>query len=165
MDVNKLLDDLEDYVEHKPKPILFRRAFMIDIDDILDYTQQIRVSLPQQIQKADQITRERDRILQEAREQADRILQEAAEQAELAVRKAHDEARIMISNHEITRQAQLEGQRIVEQARQDGETIRQGAMEYARNVMGKLNQAISNVSEHVTQLRAVAQQVHDDIKV
>jgi len=164
MDVNKLLDDLEDYIEHRPKQ-LFRHALFVNIEDVLDFTQQIRVSLPPQIQKADQITRERERILQEAHEQAERIRQEAAEQAELAIRKAQDEARILITNHEITRQAQQEGQRIVEQAKQEGEAIRQGALEYARNVMGKLNEAIGKVSDHVTQLRSVAQQVHDDIKV
>lgn len=170
MDVNKLLDDLEEYVENRPLPMVgkhrfFRKAFFLDIDDVLDYTHQIRVSLPQQIQKADQITREKDRILAEAKEQAERMVTEAAEQAELTIRKAQDESRILVSSHEVSRQAQLEGQRIVEQAKQEGEAIRQGALEYARSVMDKLNQSIGTLSDHVTQLRGVAQTVRDDIKV
>jgi hypothetical protein len=59
----------------------------------------------------------------------------------------------------------LEGQRVVEQAKQEGEAIRQGALEYARNVMENLNQAIGNLSEHVTQLHGVAQHARDEIKV
>jgi vacuolar-type H+-ATPase subunit H len=170
MDVNKLLDDLEEYVEHRPLPVIgrsrpFRKAFFLDIEDVLDFTHQIRVSLPQQIQRADQITREKERILTEAREQADRMVTEAAEQAELTIRKAQDESRILVSSHEITRMAQQESQRMVEQARQEGEAIRLGALEYARNVMENLHQAITNLSEHTAQLRAVAQQARDEIKV
>lgn len=170
MDVNKLLDDLEEYVEHRPLPLIgrarpFRKAFFLDVEDVLDYTHQIRVSLPQQIQRADQITREKDRILAEAREQAERMVTEAAGQAELTIRKAQDESRILVSSHEITRQAQTEGQRMVEQAKLEGEAIRQGALEYARNVMENLNQTVSNLSDHVTQLKTVAQNARDEIKV
>jgi vacuolar-type H+-ATPase subunit H len=170
MDVNKLLDDLEEYIENRPLPLVgkrrpFRKAFFLDIDDALDYIHQIRVSLPQQIQKADQITREKERILAEAKEQAERMITEAAEQAELTIRKAQDESRILVSSHEVSRQAQLEAQRIVEQAKQEGEAIRQGALEYARNVMENLNKAIGNLSEHVAQLHGVAQHARDEIKV
>lgn len=169
MDVNKLLDELEELVEHRPLPPLrtwrpFRKVVFLDIDDVLDYTQQIRVSLPQQIQRADQITREKERILAEAKEQADRMVTEAAEQAELTIRKAQDDSRLLLSNHEITRLAQQEGTRIVEQARQEGEAIRQGALEYARTVLDKLNGAVSNLSQHVAQVQQVAQQARDEIK-
>ena len=54
MDVNKLLDDLEEYVEHRPLARHFRKALFIDVEDVLDFTHQIRVSLPQQIQRADE---------------------------------------------------------------------------------------------------------------
>lgn len=169
MDVNKLLDELEELVEHRPLPVMrgirpFRKAFFLDVDDVLDYTHQIRASLPQQIQRADQITREKDRILAEAREQADHMVTEAAEQAELAIRKAQDESRILVSNHEITRQAQQEGQRIVEQARQEADAIRQGALEYAKNILTNLNQAVDNLSQHVAQVQQVAQKAREDVK-
>jgi len=164
MDVNKLLDDLEEYVEHRPLARHFRKALFIDVEDVLDFTHQIRVSLPQQIQRADQITRERDRILAEAREQADRMVTEAAEHAENQIRKAQEEARLLVSGHEITRQATQEGQRIIEQQTKQGEEIRQGALEYARNVLDSLNQSVANLSQHVTQLQSVAKQARDEIK-
>ncbi len=163
MDVNKLLDELEELVEKKSK--FFRRIMFLDADDVLDYTHQIRVSLPQQIQRADQITREKERILSEAQDQATRMVTEAAEQAELTIRKAQDDARLLISNNEITRQATTEGQRMVEQARQEGDAIRQGALEYARNVMDNLNGSIDNLVQHTTQIQQVAQRARDEIKV
>lgn len=170
MDVNKLLDDLEELIETRPLPVFgtkrpFRKAFFLDVDDVLDYTHQIRVSLPQQIQRADQITREKDRILADARDQAERMVTEAAEQAELTIRKAQDESRILVSNNEITRQAQQEAQRIIEQARQEAEAIRLGALEYARTILVNLNTAVDNLSTHVSQVKIVAEQARDEIKV
>ena len=165
MDVNKLLDDLEEYVEHRPLARHFRKALFIDVEDVLDFTHQIRVSLPQQIQRADQITRERDRILAEAREQADRMVTEAAEHAEVQIRKAQEEARLLVSGHEITRQAAQEGQRVVEQATKEAEAIRQGALEYARNILDNLNQSVANLTQHVAQVQTVAKQARDEIKI
>jgi vacuolar-type H+-ATPase subunit H len=169
MDVNKLLDELEELVEHRPLPLVgrarpFRKAFFLDVDDVLDSINQIRVSLPQQIQRADQITREKDRILAEAREQADRMVTEAAEQAELQIRKAQDDARLLVSTHEITRQAQQEGQRLVDVARQEATEIRQGALEYARTVLDNLTGTIDNLVGHVAQVQRVAQQARDEVK-
>ncbi|MHB9132444.1 MAG: ATP synthase subunit B family protein [Armatimonadota bacterium] len=170
MDVNKLLDELEEFVEHGNananafgKMRFFRKAFFLDVDDVLDYTHQIRVSLPQQIQKADQITREKERILAEAREQADRMVTEAAEQAELTIRKAQEDARILVSNNEITRLAHQESQRIIEQSRQEAEEVRRGASEYARNTLENLSNAAGSLSQRMTQIQQVAQQLRDEV--
>jgi len=169
MDVNKLLDELEDLVEHGHGTYLsrmrfFRKAFFLDIDDVLDLAHQVRASLPQQIQRADQITRDKDRILSEAREQADRMVTEAAEQAELTIRQAQEESRLLVSSHEVTRQAQQEGQRIIEMARQEADAIRQGALEYARGILDRVNQSVDSVAQHVAQVQSVAHQAREELK-
>lgn len=167
MDVNKLLDEIEDLIENRPMMGIKARPFrkvILDVDEMLDLTHQVRVALPQQIQRADQITREKDRLLTEAREQAERMVNEAADQADLSIRKAQEESRILVSSHEITRQSQQEGQRIVEQASQEAESIRQGALEYARGVLENLNTAVGNLAGHVDSLQQVAEKARDEIK-
>jgi vacuolar-type H+-ATPase subunit H len=169
MDVNKLLDELEELVEHRPVPLFgglrpFHKVFFLDVDDLLDYTHEIRASLPPQIQKADQITRDKDRILSEAHEQAERMMKEAAEQASLTMRKAQEDAQLLISNHEITHQATQEGTRIVEQARQQAEEIRQGALGYAQNMLDNLNQTIGTLSEHVAQVQQAGVKAREDLQ-
>jgi vacuolar-type H+-ATPase subunit H len=168
MDVNKLLDELEELVEHGHGNMLgkirwFRKTYFLDVDDVLDITHQIRVCLPQQIQRADQVTREKDRILAEAHEQADRMVTEAAEQAEMTIRKAQEEARILVASHEITRQATQEGQRVVDQATKEGEAIREGAREYARQLLENLVQAITNLSQYTGQLQKAAEQAREEV--
>lgn len=171
MDVNSLLDKVENLVEHGPeegnmlsrwRPM--RSAMLLNIDDVIEYTQQIRATLPREIEEANTTLRDRDRILSDAHEDAENIMRRAAEQAEMAIRKAQEESRLLVANHEITRQAQAEGQRIVEQARQEGEAIRQGALEYARNVLNNLNIAIDNVSKQIEQLKKIAADARGEIK-
>jgi vacuolar-type H+-ATPase subunit E/Vma4 len=162
------LDELEELVEQGQGGFFSRvrwghKAWLLDVDDVMDYTHQIRASLPQQIQRADQITREKDRILEEAREQAERMVTEAAEQAELTIRKAQDESRILVANHEITRLSTQEGQRIVEQARQEAEAMRQGALEYARNVLSKLNTSIDALDTQMGHVKKIARDAYDEI--
>ena len=169
MDVNKLLDELEDLVEHRHLPVFggmrpFRKAFFLDVDDMLDYTHQIRASLPQQIQRADQITREKDRILAEAHEQAERMMKEAAEQAESTMRQAQDEAQLLVSNHEITRQSTQEGMRIVEQARQQAEQIRQGAIEYAQKLLDDINSNLAALGQRVAQVQQAGVKAREDLQ-
>jgi len=168
MDVNKLLDELEDLAEHGQGTFFsriryFRKAFFLDIDDVLDLTHQIRASLPQQIQRADQITRDKDRILTEAREQADRMVTEAAEQAELTIRQAQEDARVLVSTHEVTRVAQQERQRMLESARQEAEAMRQGALDYTRGMLDRMNKSVETVSVQITQVQQALQKARDEI--
>lgn len=169
MDVNKLLDELEELVEHGQGSFLarmryFRKAFFLDIDDVLDLTHQIRTALPQQIQRADGITRDKDRIINEAKEQAQRMVEEAAEQSEHTVRQAQEESRLLISNNEITRLSKLEGQRIIDQAQQEAESIRTGALEYTRSMLDRLSQSIDTLAQHISQIQQVARQARDEVQ-
>ena len=165
MDVNKLLDEIDDILEHSGWPIvrISDRLFNLPNEFILERTEQIRVSLPTQLQKAEQITRDRDKIVAEAEEKASNIISEAAETAELSIRKAQEEARQLVSNHEVVRMAQQESQRVLDQAKLDAESIRHGALEYAKNVMDKLNGSISDLSNHVSDVQNVVQRASKEL--
>ncbi len=169
MDVIKLLEQLEELVEHRPVPVLgkmrpFRKAFFLDIDDVLDFTHEIRASLPKQIQSADLITREKESILNEAREKAKSIEKEAAAQAALTLKTAQEDARFQISTHEILRQATQEGMHIVEQARVQAEGIRQGAMDYAQTMLDNMNQTLASLSEHVAQVQQAGIKAREELQ-
>ena len=93
MMVNTLIDDLEELVEIYPLPIIrrhrpFRKIFFLDIDDVLLCTKKIRARLPLQIQKANEIVRDKDLIIEEANDSADKLIREASAQAEAILNKA-----------------------------------------------------------------------------
>ena len=165
MDVNKILDEIDDLVDHTNMPviILADRVFNMPNEYILEKTEQIRVSLPTQLQRAEQITKDKDRIISEAEEKASNVIAEAAETAELSIRKAQEEARQLVSNHEVVRMAQQESQRVIDQAKIDADSIRQGALEYAKNVMDKLNGSIHEISSRVNDVENVVQRASQEL--
>jgi len=165
MDVNKLLDEIDDILENSGWPIvrLGDRVFNLPNDFILEKTEQIRISLPTQLQKAEQITRDREKIIADAEETASQKISEAAETAELSIRKAQEEARQLVSNHEVVRMAQQESQKILDQAKADADAIRQGALGYAKDVMDKLNGSINDLANHVSDVQNVVQRASKEL--
>jgi hypothetical protein len=56
----------------KAAPIPFTHSVMVNEERMLDIIDQMRVSIPEEIKKAQQLLAQRDRILAQAQEEADR---------------------------------------------------------------------------------------------
>ena len=79
MDIQHLVDRLEDLVDegrHMP----FSKFTMVDEERALEIIDQMRISIPEEIEKASRVLAQRDRILAAANEEAARIIQQAREQ-------------------------------------------------------------------------------------
>jgi len=62
MDILHLVDRLEELF-NQSKPIWFTHSVIVDEDRMLDLIDQMRVSIPDEIKKSQQIIAQRDRIL------------------------------------------------------------------------------------------------------
>jgi vacuolar-type H+-ATPase subunit H len=104
------------------------RSVMIDQAEALEWIDQLRITIPEEIKSARRVTNEADRLLEQAREEAEGILARAQEQATY-----------LIEERELTRQAQELGEEIIRQARAEAAEIRRGADDYAYEVLGNLD--------------------------
>ncbi|MBI5957652.1 MAG: hypothetical protein HY866_02885 [Chloroflexi bacterium] len=135
MDIQHLVDRLEDLIDegfHWP----LTKFTMIDEEHALEIIDQMRISVPEQIEKASRLINQRDRLLAQANEEAARMVQLAQERnTELTSRDA------------IVQTAQSRAKGIIEQAHQEAEVIRSGADEYALDVLRELeSQMIRNLT-------------------
>ena len=89
---------------------------VIDQPSALDLIDQLRVSVPEEVRQAQRITREQDRILENAQAEADRI-----------VARAQEQAAFLIEERELTRAAEKQSARIVTEAENQASSIRMGA--------------------------------------
>ena len=78
MDVLVLIDKLDDLV-HSASTFPMTDKVMIERDEIYDLLDQMRATIPEEIKQARWIVKERQEMLQEAKEEADRILREGRE--------------------------------------------------------------------------------------
>ena len=93
-------------------------------DRLLDLIEKLRASLPEEVSRAKAVTKEKDRLLEQAKEQASAILQEAS------ATKTQ-----LLSDNEVVRQAQA----MLTDAEKRARDILRGADEYADQVLAALD--------------------------
>ncbi|MBN1681554.1 MAG: hypothetical protein JW966_14840 [Anaerolineae bacterium] len=135
MDIQHLVDRLEDLID-EGRHVPFSKYTLIDEEHALEIIDQMRISVPEQIEKAVRLINQRDRIMAQATEESERIVNLAKEQSnELVKRDA------------IVQTAEHRAANVIEQARREAEGIRTEADNYVLEVLKELEtQLIRNLS-------------------
>lgn len=106
------------------RKIPFSSRVLIDQAEALEWIDQLRVTIPEEIRSARRVTNEVERLLEQAREEAEQILARAQEQATY-----------LIEERELTRQAEELSHEIIRQAQVEAVEVRRGADDYASEVL------------------------------
>src|SRR3972149_6960236 len=86
MDILHLIDRLEEIL-NESRPIPLTHTVLVDEDKVLDLIDQMRVAIPEEVKKAQQVLAQRDRILAQAQEEANRTLALARDRSEQMVER------------------------------------------------------------------------------
>jgi hypothetical protein len=86
MDILHLVDRLEELF-NESKALPFTRNVVVDEDKMLDLIDQMRVTIPEEVKKAQQVLAQRDRVLAQAQEEANRLITLAREKADQIVER------------------------------------------------------------------------------
>ena len=137
MDILQLIDRLEELF-NESKAIPLTRNVMVDEDRMLDIIDQMRIAIPEEVKKAQQLLGQRDRVLAQAQEEANRTL-------ELARQKADQ----LVAKDMIAQEAQRRADQILAQARTEAEGIRADADDYVINSLTQLQEELERISNQV----------------
>jgi hypothetical protein len=128
MDIQHLIDRLEKTLSES-KRVPLTSSLIVDEDRVYSVIDQMRVSIPEEIKRANRVEAEKERILAQAKEEAERIRGLAKQEAiELVKRDA------------ITVAAQQRSDNILERARREAEVLRHDADVYVMDVLAKLEE-------------------------
>ncbi len=133
MDILHLVDRLEELF-NSSRPIPLTHNVIVDEDRFLEIIDQMRISIPEEVKKAQQILAQRDRVLAQAQE-------ESARTVGLAKQKA-DES---VSRDAIVQAAQSRSEQILLQARAEAEATRSEADEYVIDALGGLEAELTRL--------------------
>jgi vacuolar-type H+-ATPase subunit H len=81
MDILHLVDRLEELI-NQSREIPFTHNVIVDEDRMLDIIDQMRVAIPEEVKKSQQLLAQKDRLIAQAKEEADRTLAIAKEKSE-----------------------------------------------------------------------------------
>ena len=126
MDILNLVDKLEELFS-QGRSIPMTHNVIVDEDRMLDIIDQMRISIPDEIKRSQQIFAQRDRILAQAKEEHDRTIEIAKEKREQ-----------LTSSSEITAEAKKRADQIISQAYTEAEVIKREADKYALDTLKRL---------------------------
>lgn len=126
MDILHLVDRLEELL-NQSRPLWFTHNVIIDEDRMLDIIDQMRVAIPDEIKKAQQLLAQRDRILAQAQEEANRTIAIAREKSDQ-----------LVERDAIVQAAQSRADQVRQQATSDAEKTRQEADQYVIESLTRL---------------------------
>jgi hypothetical protein len=138
MDILHLVDRLEEIL-NQARPFPFTHNVIVDEDRILDLIDQMRVAIPEEVKKAQQLLAQRDRMLAQAQEEANRTLAIAREKSDQ-----------LVERDAIVQAAQARGEQIIAQSRADVEDTKREADDYAVETLTRLEMELDR---YLTQVR------------
>ncbi|HSG46164.1 MAG TPA: hypothetical protein VLA72_23730 [Anaerolineales bacterium] len=137
MDILQLIDTLEELF-NESKAVPLTRNVMVDEDRMLDIIDSMRIAIPEEVKKAQQLLSQRDRVLAQAQEEANRTL-------ELARQKSDQ----LVTKDTVAQEARKRADQIIAQARMEAENIRADADDYSMNSLMQLEAELERITNQV----------------
>ena len=145
MDILQMIDRLEELL-NESRPLPFTHNVIVDEDRMLDLIDQMRVSIPEEVKKAQQLLAQRDRLIAQAQEEANRT-----------VSLARDKSSELVERDQVVQAAYAQAEQIKAQAHLDGNSIRRDAdayvLETLRNLEMEMERAINQVRNGIRTLQ------------
>jgi cell division septum initiation protein DivIVA len=126
MDILHLVDRLEELF-NQSRPVWLTHSVLVDEERMLDIIDQMRVAIPEEIKKAQQIITQRDRVLAQAKEEANRTVSLAREKAERS-----------LEDNELIQSAKDQANQIVKNAHKEAALTQQEADKYIMETLTSL---------------------------
>ena len=133
MDILHLVDRLEESL-NQGRPVPFTKNVIVDEDRFLEIIDQMRISIPEEVKKAQQVIAQRDRLMAQAQEEANRTVG-------LAKSKSEE----IVTRDAIVQAAQARSDQLLAQARADAENLRSEADDYILDSLGALEAELTRL--------------------
>ena len=137
MEIFTLLENLEELVESSAK-VPFSSKVMVDIEELREILEDIRLKLPDELKQAKWVKEERQRIIEDAEKEAEGLL-----------KQADQKIITMVDEHVITKQALAQKEEIIENANKVSKEISVGTRDYADAILEKVEEVLKETIEVV----------------
>lgn len=133
MDILKTIDELEELIETAGS-IPLTGKIAVDKHDLLELIQNLRLELPNEIKEATWVKDEKSKIISDAEAEANQKLKDAEEKS-----------KTMLDENYIMQLAYEKAEKLVNEANEESTQIRQGARDYADEVLQNTQENLSEV--------------------
>ena len=114
---------------------------MVDLDRLLNVGEQLRSSMPADIQEAGEILKQKDSVINQAQLEARRVKEAAAQEAMSMTAAAQQEHQSRVDETEIVKGAEVKAEETNQQAMQEAQQIVQDAQQRAYRIIDEAEAA------------------------
>ncbi|HET9030994.1 MAG TPA: hypothetical protein VFN49_12545 [Candidatus Aquilonibacter sp.] len=141
MSVYRVLDKLEAYLHEATwLPAGYR---VVSEERVVEFVEKIRASLPEELGRAKTIAKDQDRVIRAAQEKAQAIVEQAS--------TVHEE---LVDQNEIVQRARTTAEIVLREAEERARKIKEGADQYAAQVLAEMESRLSAALGSVQKGRA-----------
>ncbi len=135
MKVLELLDEIEEIIETSSGFPLTGKI-MVDAEELKEIVSDIRTSLPDEIQQAQWIKNERDRILDEARTEYETIIRDAQRQSE-----------DLINENEITEKSRMMAEDLMKTTEENSRQLKMSTYDYVDGILFDFQEKMESLKD------------------
>lgn len=140
--IEKAIDDIYDYVENCKPSKLYPTKAVVERGELYDLLDELRMCAPEEIKRYQKIISNRERILNEAQQNAEDMVAQARQQTAQIL----DENEIVQTAYqraeEIMKQATDEAQRLVNAAQEESDQMHRAALVYTNDLLSEAKQHV-----------------------
>ncbi len=156
MDIMHLIDRLEE-VLNESRQLPFTHNIIVDEERVFEIIDQMRVVIPEEVKKAQQLIAQKDRILAQAQEEANRTLAIAKEKRDQ-----------MVEREAIVQAAHARAEQILAEAKIEQENTRREAdayvLETLRRLEMELERSLTQVRNGISYLQSDRLQLSKEVE-
>lgn len=151
MEIMELLDRLEEVLSQATRVPLTGKV-MVEADDLLALLDEMREVLPHEIREAGRVSRDREHLIKEAREEAAATVEEA---------RLH--AAKLLNEHEIVEEAQQQAEEIIDNAKRLARQIYVNALQRVDELFESLEPELGKAQSELEKTFRELEQAHSGV--
>ena len=142
--IEKIIDELEDYVETCKYQTFSTSNIVVNKEEILELLSELRENVPDEIRQYQKIISNQEAILSEAKTQANSIVKEANKMTEQLVDEHEIMQKAYATANKLVDDANTQANSILEQAQNEANHIRSSAIQYTDDMLKSIQTIMSH---------------------
>lgn len=136
-----------DEVVRKAQPVPLSKKSMVDVSQIDDIATEMRLVLPKEVQQAQNVVADKNRIINDAKREAEEI-----------IRKAEQRRAELLNQNSITKEAQKIAAEEIRNAQNRSKLIRTSTNEFTDNMLGRVEELLAKDLQNLRLMRKTLNQ-------
>lgn len=141
--IEEMISEIEIFIDNCKFQPLSSSKIIVPKEDLMQMVGELKLKMPNEIERCKKIMRNKEAILADARARADSIITESVAEANRLVDQSQIVEQANLRANEITDMARSQAEQIIAEANEDAKEVRAGSMYYSKDKLAEISQYIN----------------------